>query len=75
MFDVDQNKNPQINTEKWLQRYVFTDLHEIFFIDFMNILVEWIERLVEQNEIFHTTILRKWTHELIQQVNTISNWV
>jgi hypothetical protein len=33
-FVVDQNKNPWINTEKWLQRYVFTDLHEIFFADF-----------------------------------------
>jgi hypothetical protein len=28
-FVVDQNKNPQINAEKWLQRYVFTYLHEI----------------------------------------------
>ena len=33
-FVVDQNKNPRINAEKWIQRYVFTDLHEIFFADF-----------------------------------------
>jgi hypothetical protein len=33
-FVVDQNKNPWISAEKWLQRYVFTDLHEIFFVDF-----------------------------------------
>jgi hypothetical protein len=30
-FVVDQNKNPWINAEEWIQRYVFTDLHEIFF--------------------------------------------
>jgi len=39
-FYLYQNKNPQINAKKWLQRYVFTDLHEIFFADFLNISAE-----------------------------------
>jgi hypothetical protein len=25
-----------------LQRYVFTYLHEIFFVDFLNVLAEWL---------------------------------
>jgi hypothetical protein len=55
---------------------VFTDLHEIFFVDFLNILAEWIQRLVEQNGRFHTVVvLKNWTPELIRQVNTISNRV
>jgi hypothetical protein len=48
-FAVDQNHNPRINAEEWLQRYVFTDLHEIFFVDFSNVLVEWIQRFIEQD--------------------------
>jgi len=55
---VDPNKNPRISAEKWLQRYVFIDLHEILFVDFPNILVEWIQRLLEQNERFHTFVLK-----------------
>jgi len=41
-FYVDKNKNLHISIEKWLQRYVFIDLHEIFFDDFSNILAECI---------------------------------
>jgi hypothetical protein len=55
-FPVDQYKNPKINTKKWLQRYSFIDLNEIFFIDFLNILAELIQRLVEKNIRFHIII-------------------
>jgi hypothetical protein len=72
-FVVDQNKNPWISVEKWLQRYVFTNLHEIFFVDFSNILAEWIQRLVEQNQNISHYCSRNWTPELIRQVNTIRN--
>jgi hypothetical protein len=44
-FYRDQNNNPWINSEKWLQRYVFRDLHESFFVEFPIILVEWLQRL------------------------------
>jgi len=46
-FAVDPNQNPYINTKEWLQSYVFTNLHEIFFVDFLNFLLEWIERFVK----------------------------
>jgi len=41
-ISIDHNHNFLINAEKWLQRYVFIDLHEIFFVDFLNILAKWI---------------------------------
>jgi hypothetical protein len=73
-FSRDQNKNPY-QSEKWLQRYVFTDLHEIFFTDFPIVLAEWLQRLVENNITLYTIVSRIWTPELIQQVNTISNQI
>jgi len=30
-FTKSQNKNPNISTEDWLGRYIFTDIHDIFF--------------------------------------------
>jgi hypothetical protein len=60
-----------INLEQWLQRYVFTDLHEIFFVDFPNILTKWIQRLAEKNKTFHIVVPSNWAPELIQQVNTV----
>jgi hypothetical protein len=65
----------QINSEKWLQRYVFTILHDILFIDFSIVLLEWLQRLDENNGTFLTIILRSWNPELIHQVNTISNHI
>jgi hypothetical protein len=52
-FSRDQNKNPWISLEQWLQRYVFTDLHEIFFVEFLIVLVEWLQRLAEKKKHLH----------------------
>jgi hypothetical protein len=30
-FAESQNKNPNLSTEDWLEIYIFTDIHEIFF--------------------------------------------
>jgi hypothetical protein len=30
-FVESQNKNPNLSTEDWLERYIFTDIHDIFF--------------------------------------------
>jgi hypothetical protein len=49
-FVVDQNKNPRISVEEWLQRHVFTNLNKSFFADFPNILAKWIQIFVEQLE-------------------------
>ena len=34
-FAAEENQNPNISTEEWLQRYLFTDLHEILFVKFL----------------------------------------
>jgi hypothetical protein len=44
-----------MSDKKWLQRYVFTDLHEIFFGE-PKILTEWLERLVEKTRRFNVTV-------------------
>jgi len=41
-FYRDRNKNPQISSKKWLQRYVFTYLHEILFFEFPLVLAKWL---------------------------------
>jgi hypothetical protein len=74
-FSRNQNKNPRIRSDKWLQRYVFSYLHEIFFVNFSNVLAEWMQRLAEKNITFRFVFSRSWTLESIQQVNTINNQI
>jgi hypothetical protein len=46
-FAKKENKNPRLSTEDWLQRYIFTNMHEIFFATFPSELHAWLSRLVE----------------------------
>ena len=50
-FAERENINPHVSVEDWLQRYIFTDLHEILFATFPIELHAWLSRLTE-NETF-----------------------
>jgi hypothetical protein len=45
-----------MSDEKWMQRYVYTELHEIFFGEFLIILTEWLEILVENTGRYRTAV-------------------
>jgi hypothetical protein len=62
-----------MSEKQWLQKYVFTDLHEIFFGEFLVILIECLESLVGKTGKFSVTALRNWTPELVRQLNFVSN--
>ena len=64
-----------LSNEHWLQRYVFTDLHEFFLGEFLIILIEWLKRLEETIGRFRAEVTRNWTPKLIKQLNTVSNKV
>jgi hypothetical protein len=44
-FAQKDNKNLKLTPHKYLDKYVFNDLHEVFFCDFLHVLQEWILRL------------------------------
>ena len=35
-FAATENKSSTLSTEDWLQKYIFIDLHEIFFVTYAN---------------------------------------
>lgn len=67
------NRNPRMGDEQRLQRYVFTELHEIFFGKLPIILTKWLERLVKITERYRTAMPWNWTPELVRQLNFGSN--
>jgi hypothetical protein len=55
-FAQKDNRNPKFTPCKYLDKYVFSDLHEVFFCDFPHLLQEWLLRLKENhpmNQIRH----------------------
>jgi hypothetical protein len=78
-FVEAQNKNPNLSTEDWLERYIFTDIHEIFFGGIHQELYEWLARLVDTQFEIRSRLPVVWMSELIKKVkkddNTISRAV
>jgi hypothetical protein len=61
-----ENKNPHLNNKQWLQRYVFTELHEVFCSEFPNILEKWLEIFVENTGRHRPTAPKNWTPEILR---------
>jgi hypothetical protein len=74
-FDEAQNKNPKLSTKDWLQRYIFTDIHEIFFGGIHQELFEWLGRLDDTQFEIGSRPLVVWMPELIQKVKRVDNAV
>jgi hypothetical protein len=74
-FTEAQNKNPNLSTKDWLERYIFTDIHKIFFGGIHKELYEWLSRLADtQFEIrFRPPVV--WTSTLIMKVKRVYNVV
>ena len=72
-FFEKENKNPRLSTEDFLQRYLFTNLHEIFFATFPYELHAWLWRLVDNKTSTHSDRPMEWTPELIQSLEWINN--
>ena len=48
-FSQKYNRNPKYTPCQYLERYVFTDLHETFFYEFPHFQQEWIMRLTDRD--------------------------
>ena len=49
-FTKIENINPNRDSEAWLQKYIYTDIHEVFFATFPSELHLWLARLVDHSE-------------------------
>jgi hypothetical protein len=70
-FVKAQNNNPNISTEYWLGRYIFIEVHKIFFAGFHQELYEWLARLaVTQFEIISRPLV-VWTSTLFKKFKKV----
>ena len=44
-FSVKENRKTKSTTEKWKNKYIFTDVYKKNFVTFANELQEWLESL------------------------------
>ena len=44
-FAQEESEGSQLSPMEWLERYLYTDIHEIFFSKFPIVLHEWFSKL------------------------------
>jgi hypothetical protein len=74
-FAEAQNKNPNISSKDWLEKYIFTDIHEIFFGGIDQELYEWLARLADTQFEIRSRLRVAWTSELIKKVKRVDSTV
>jgi hypothetical protein len=71
-FAQKDNRNPKLTPHKYLDKYVFTDLHEVFFCDFPHVLQEWI-KILKDNHPTNRIRQLEWNPEEITQLQQVDN--
>ena len=72
-FAEQENKDPRHSAEQFLQRYIFSDGHEIFFGSIHIELHQWLSRLTERKTNFKEYQFPDWTPARINILKRVNN--
>jgi len=67
-FAVQENRNLILSNEEWLDCYLYTYIHEIFFTSFPTELYEWITKLANSQGRCKLDIPIVWTPKLVRRL-------
>lgn len=65
-FATQENRNPCLSKEDWLNRYLYTEVHEIFFSTFPIELYEWLAKLESSQGRWKLDSPIVWMPELVR---------
>ena len=74
-FAEIENRNPNRDSEVWLQKYIYTDIHEVFFATFPSELHSWLVRLANCTRYIQTYRHAQWNQAAIQRLKNTNNVV
>ena len=72
-FVAQENINLQLIKEQWLDRYLYTDIHEIYFFSFPIEKYEWIVKLADSQGRCKLDKPIVWTPELVRRLETLED--
>lgn len=72
-FAERENKNPSHDSEVWLQKYIYTDIHEVFFTTFPSKFHSWLVRLADCSGHIESDRPAQWNQEVVQRLKNTNN--
>ena len=74
-FTETKNRNPNRDSEAWLQKYIYTDVHEVFFATFPSELHSWLARLADCSRHIQSDRPTQWNRAAVQRLKNTNNVV
>ena len=68
-------RKTRLSTENWIDEYIYSDIHEIFFAEFPILLYEWLSRLVTKQTNFQRRDTVKWSDHLVREVTSVTPFI
>ena len=60
-FAQEESIGTRLSAENWVDEYIYSDIHEIFFGEFPILLHEWLSRLVTKQTKFQRRETVEWS--------------
>jgi len=82
-FAAQENKNPLLLKEQWLDSYLYIEIHEIFFTSFPTELYKWIVKIADNQGRWKLDGPIMWAPELVRRLeesedkitHTFNHWL
>ena len=74
-FTETENRNPNRDGEAWLQKYIYTDIHEVFFATFPSELHSWLAMLADCTGYVRSDRPVQWNQVVVQRLKNTNNVV
>ena len=72
-FTQGESAGSWLSAENWLDRYIYSEIHEIFFAEFLIMLYEWLSILATRQTNFQGREVVEWSDQLIREITNVSN--
>ena len=74
-FTEAEKRNPNHDSEVWLPKYIYTDVHEVFFASFSSELHSCVERLADSTGYVWSDKPAQWNEAVVQRLQNTNNVV
>ena len=62
-----------MSIENWIDKYIYSNIHDIFFVKIPILLHEWLSRLATKQTNLQRRETVEWSDQLVHEVTSVSN--
>ena len=72
-FVQEERTGSRLSAKNWLDQYIYSYIHKIFFAEFPIVLHEWLLRLTTRQKNFQRREVVEWSDQFVCKITSVSN--